>query len=386
MKEPDQRFWKLKRIPEGGRTHLRSIERNRENPTHTVFGQYSLEETERGERLKVADPESAKTFQVSWLHLDKKHLISFFEKGSAEQRDDIKKLIEESLNNPTALAALRQCAAVCGGDGIIDAGSVIAVLKQPDVPDVFMVTLLRAHAEKYTEYNEQVRELGEQIKEEFFDRVKTAIAAGFLSPDTDITVVRARLDVTRFFYIDPLSGGSHTSVSRSAEGLIGISHEHYFRDTPEMRRHTFFHELVHATLAGRAITASVVGGSGQIMTHAHRKEGLRFDFERAPRGQKFGWLMGLNEGVTEYIAQYLSGMTDSVAYGIQILYMRNMAEKGVLMSAFVHAYQEDYKLGENGVRRLPKLAELLTSIRTAMGENWYNSQIRQIKTDYGWGL
>lgn len=347
-----------------------------------MFGARSIEESDRFERQKAVTTDRPESPEHTWLEIERKHLILFFEQGTVEQSDEIRDLISEALDNPASRAELQKLS----GESLPDASSVVEVLKRPDAPREFTITLLRAHADRYAHTNEQVRELGEEFKKEFLVSVQRAVADGFLSPDTDINLVQSRLDTTDFFYIDPVSGGSHASVSRSTEGGIGIAHEHFFKDSPDLRKHTFFHELVHAALSGRAMTASVVETSGQVMTHGNRKEGLRFDFERAPRGQRFGWMMGLNEGVTEYIAQHLSSVTDSVAYGIQILYMRNMAERGVPMSAFVHAYQEDYKLGEKGVQRLPKLAGLLKSIRTAMGEDWYNAQIRQLKTDYGWGL
>ena len=140
------------------------------------------------------------------------------------------------------------------------------------------------------------------------------------------------------------------------------------------------HELAHAAISGRKLTVEEIR---YFTPELHeQKFGLRF-LHYTPNQEKLratkGYYSWLNEAKTEKIARSFSEFPYASAYNREIAAMDELIQSGVPETFITEAYQEDYRVGEKGIR-LPKVAALIKKINEVKGRGWLLEQERQFAT------
>jgi len=220
-------------------------------------------------------------------------------------------------------------------------------------------------------------------KRHFIELIPMLIAEGVLVPNTDVEKIKKRLDNIAIFALDPLdehqtnNRQTYGSYNDDSIGILPISLD----ENSENIDHNIMHELVHAGISGRKLVAEERNFG---TTFLERKSGLRFDHTKQKSDDIFAghivlytWL---NEAKTEKIARRFSGYKKAIAYQNEIDALeKELIEAGVPDILVTEAYQEDYRVGEKGVR-LPRLHELIKKIDEVKGKGWLLAQEQRFKS------
>ena len=226
----------------------------------------------------------------------------------------------------------------------------------------------------------------EAVKQRMIEKIPSLIARGQLSADTNIDLVKERAAAVSMSLIDPLDADRtrHLSLlgaSVNAADHVLINPISFEGDDPALtREHVMVHELAHAAISGRKLTVEEIR---YFTPELHeQKFGLRF-LHYTPNQEKLratkGYYSWLNEAKTEKIARSFSEFPYASAYNREIAAMDELIQSGVPETFITEAYQEDYRVGEKGIR-LPKVAALIKKINEVKGRGWLLEQERQFAT------
>lgn len=319
------------------------------------------------------------------LEADKRDFISFL--ANTGKSETGRNALAALISGMSAFAKAkdnRQLIAILDSEDTAD--TFIKLIRENEISDTFLSSILGAHAEHQAtirEHFENEKEI-EQIKAEFLELVQKNVAAGYLSTNTDLEYLSQRMEELLFVHLDPWVAVSKDITEPNVAGfynkfvVANVAPSNIGSMNLTDRKNTWFHELAHAVLAGRKIIETSYD-SGTDLTF--EKSGLFFDFGNSEKGYR-AWNSWLDEAVTERIAMRFSGKEKSNAYEKERDVLEDLIASGVSEKMFIEAYQENYRVGVEGESRLPKLQALLAKIREVKGDKWLEETTKQfIETD-----
>ena len=227
-----------------------------------------------------------------------------------------------------------------------------------EIPDEVFASILKEHHKQMSAERDRVLAQAELLKQKFITNVEYLIHNGKLSPTTDIAEVSNRLNMASIRILDPLNPGFDAGTRGSHDGF-NISFRPFARNDEDIED-TYFHEAVHAGLAGRK---RMLYDSGIFATVSHKKMGVSL----ANKGDRsYTWL---DEAITEKIKMLLLGNNKTISYSKECALLDNLLEEGkehgLEWLTFAEAYQEDYIVNRNNSEknRLPKMREMFKKIQ-----------------------
>ena len=372
---------RYKVIAEGGREHS-AIREKRGNRRLNFFGEYQAG-MYRDLQIKRADPN----------HNDPNNILELREKHAFEHEKDkmLRWFVEDELYREVCVGVLssvsrhkpqviEQLNNALHKDAVTALDLVLGISDER-VPKEILADFFETWHEALREMESGLRAGFETVKEELIKKIPELISSGELSKDTDVSLVRDRLARVAMQAIDPLDADANNHFATlgaavNGSDMVRISPISFEDDDPAQAfRHAMYHELVHVGIAGKKLTLEAPPGFTEGLNE--QKSGLHFS-HMTPRADSLlarrDFYVWLNEAITEKIARAFSGYNISRAYETEITTMKALIQSGVSRDALNDAYQENYRVGEQGVQRLPKFAALLSEIRRVQGPHWLLEQ------------